>query len=141
VLRDTAAADSPAPQPRLDQVPQLVELAKSAGVHVDLVTTGDEPDIPIGVELAAYRIIQEALTNVIRHARATSATVRIERSADVLLVDVTDDGTATVDGHADGHGMIGMRERVRAVGGSFEAGPAPGRGYTVTALLSLGGPR
>jgi signal transduction histidine kinase len=140
VLRDGPATDGPAPQPRLGQVAQLVEAANSSGVAVSLVSSDAPPDLPIGVELAAYRIVQEALTNVIRHAHATTATVRIDHQPDTLLVTVADNGTAQVDGHHSGHGLIGMRERVRAVGGAFEAGPAPGGGYAVTARLSLGGP-
>ena len=137
VLRDV---DELAPQPRLDQVGQLVALARGAGINVDLTTSGDGPELPAGVELAAYRVVQEALTNVIRHAHATTATVRIDRRVDCLHVEVVDNGDA--DGPpVDGHGMIGMRERVRAVGGSFAAGPNPCGGFAVSARLDLGGAR
>jgi len=139
VLRDVPATD-PEPQPRLDQVPQLVESARGTGLAVEFSTTGAPLDIPIGTELAAYRIIQEALTNVIRHAHATTATVRVDHQPDALLVTVTDNGTAVANGDGTGHGMIGMRERVRAVGGTFEAGPAPSGGFAVTARLNLEGP-
>lgn len=141
VLRDSGATDLPAPQPRLGQVAHLVDQATRAGVQTTLYTEGDVVDVPTGVELAGYRIIQEALTNVLRHARASHATVRIEYRPDALLVEVIDDGRVTADGYADGHGMIGMRERVRAVGGTFDAGPQPGRGFAVRARLDLGGPR
>jgi signal transduction histidine kinase len=141
VLRDSTATDEPAPQPRLGEVAHLVDRTTEAGVQTTLHTEGDLVDIPTGVELAGYRIIQEALTNVLRHARASRATVRIEYRPDALLVEVVDDGRATSGGYADGHGMIGMRERVRAVGGTFEAGPQPGRGFAVRARLDLGGPR
>jgi signal transduction histidine kinase len=140
VLRDDPATE-PAPQPRLDQVPQLVESARGAGLVVEYSTTGAVLDIPVGTELAAYRIIQEALTNVIRHAHATTATVRVDYQSDTLLVAITDNGTAVANGDGTGHGMIGMRERVRAVGGTFEAGPAPDGGFAVTARLSLEGAR
>jgi signal transduction histidine kinase len=140
VLREDPATD-PAPQPRLGQVPQLVESARGAGLAVEFSTTGAVLDIPVGTELAAYRIIQEALTNVIRHAHATAATVRVDYLSDALLVAVTDNGTAVANGNGTGHGMIGMRERVRAVGGTFEAGPAPDGGFAVTARLSLEGAR
>ncbi|MEU3983801.1 sensor histidine kinase [Streptomyces sp. NPDC026672] len=140
VLRDINTADSLNPQPRLAQLAQLMDLARGAGIRVDLVTTGTAPDLPAGVELTAYRVVQEALTNVIRHAHATTATVRITHHADCLHVEVTDNGTA-VPGAQPGHGMIGMRERVRAVGGAFDAGPAPGGGFTVSARLDLGGVR
>jgi signal transduction histidine kinase len=139
VLRDVPV-DVLTPQPRLDQVGQLVDLARGAGIQVDLRTSGDAPDLPAGVELAAYRVVQEALTNVIRHAHATAATVRIAHHEDCLHVEVTDNGDATGP-PVDGHGMIGMRERVRAVGGSFAAGPNPGGGFAVSARLDLGGAR
>lgn len=141
VLRDSTTTDLPAPQPRLDQVAQLVEQATGGGIKVSLVLEGDTVDIPIGVELAAYRIVQEALTNVIRHANATHATVRLQSQPDTLLVEISDDGQGPVDGYTDGHGMIGMRERVRAVGGTFDAGPAADHGFVVSARLSLGGSR
>jgi signal transduction histidine kinase len=137
VLREV---DELAPQPRLDQVGQLVELARKAGIDVDLTTTGDARELPAGVELAAYRVVQEALTNVVRHAHATTATVRIDHGADCLHVEVVDNGDAGGP-PVDGHGMIGMRERVRAVGGSFAAGPNPGGGFAVSARLDLGGAR
>lgn len=140
VLRDAPATD-PAPQPRLGQVPQLVESARSTGLAVEFTTTGALLDIPTATELAAYRIIQEALTNVIRHAHATTATVRVDHHPDALLIAVTDNGTATPNGDGTGHGMIGMRERVRAVGGTFKAGPTPTGGFAVTAQLSLEGTR
>ncbi|MFC0549116.1 sensor histidine kinase [Kutzneria chonburiensis] len=137
VLREV---DELAPQPRLDQVGQLVDVARKAGIDVDLTTSGDARELPAGVELAAYRVVQEALTNVVRHAHATAATVRIDHRADCLHVEVVDNGDAS-EPPVDGHGMIGMRERVRAVGGSFAAGPTPGGGFAVSARLDLGGAR
>jgi signal transduction histidine kinase len=137
VLREV---DELAPQPRLDQVGQLVELARGAGIQVDLTTSGDVRELPAGVELTAYRVVQEALTNVVRHAHATTATVRIDHQPDCLHVAVVDNGDAS-EPPVDGHGMIGMRERVRAVGGAFVAGPNPGGGFAVSARLDLGGAR
>jgi signal transduction histidine kinase len=104
-----------------------------------LDTVGEPGTVPVAVELAAYRIVQEALTNVIRHAHAESATVRVEYLRDALLVRITDDGRGAT-GSTNGHGMIGMRERARAVGGTFEAGTAD-RGFVVSARLPLGGAR
>lgn len=147
VLRDGAPADPVAPQPRLDQLPQVIDSARAAGLHLTLDTAGEPRAVPVAVELAAYRIVQEALTNVIRHAHADSATVRVEYRPDELLVQITDDGkggsNGQTNGQTNGHGMIGMRERARAVGGTFEAGPvtAPGRGFVVRARLPLGGTR
>ena len=139
VLRDGGSSDPPEPQPRLDQLPQVIESARATGLRVTLETTGERPTVPVAVELAAYRIVQEALTNVIRHAGAESATVRVEYLADALLVRITDDGHGAA-GPTNGHGMIGMRERARAVGGTFDAGPAD-HGFVVRARLPLGGSR
>ena len=139
VLRDGGSSDPPEPQPRLDQLPQVIESARATGLRVTLETTGERPTVPVAVELAAYRIVQEALTNVIRHAGAESATVRVEYLADALLVRITDDGHGAA-GPTNGHGMIGMRERARAVGGTFDAGPAD-HGFVVRTRLPLGGSR
>ncbi|HJP80516.1 MAG TPA: sensor histidine kinase [Pseudonocardiaceae bacterium] len=143
VLRDGPQSGTVTPQPRLAELPQVIDSATAAGLRITLDTDGDQRTLPAPVELAAYRIVQEALTNVIRHARAESATVRVEYQPDALLVEVADDGSGIVADRAvnSGHGMIGMRERARAVGGTFEATPvtAPGRGFVVRARLPLGG--
>ena len=95
-----------------------------------LVTT-----VPPGVDLSAYRIIQEALTNVIKHADGATATVRLDYGADALEVEVVDDGPGTTEPSAGGHGLIGIRERVAVVGGRVEAGPHPDGGFAVKARL------
>jgi signal transduction histidine kinase len=97
--------------------------------------------LPAGVDLAAFRIVQEALTNVVRHAGATRATVRLGRFPDELVVEVDDNGHVPTGGptggDGGGRGLSGMRERARALGGSLEAGPRPGRGFRVRATLPL----
>jgi len=100
--------------------------------------------LPAGVEAAAFRIVQESLTNVVRHARATRVRVRVRRTDDELEVQVDDDGQGPPgggDGRAAGRGITGMAERAHALGGTLEAGPRPGRGFRVRARLPLGGGR
>ncbi|WP_207939220.1 sensor histidine kinase [Actinomadura darangshiensis] len=132
VLR-TGAADL-APSPGLAGLPGLAERAAMAGVHVDLdVDAGDLPD---GVALSAYRIVQEAVTNVVKHAAPARCRVRVKASGLHLRIDVTDDGPGVrVLPGGDGHGLIGMRERVMMYGGDFTAGPRPEGGFAVSAAF------
>ncbi|MBX6169802.1 MAG: ATP-binding protein, partial [Thermobispora bispora] len=106
---------------------------------VDLVVEGTRSRVPAAVDLAGYRIVQEALTNVMRHAGASRAEVRVAYGPDTVSVTVTDDGTGTAagtrDGGGGGHGLPGMRERAASVGGILEAGPRPGGGFGVMAVL------
>jgi signal transduction histidine kinase len=140
VLRaDGNVPPSTAPQPSLRRLPELVGEAADVGLRVDVEIDGDRTDLPLGVELAAYRIVQEALTNTRRHARARAALVRLGYSPTALRVEVTDDGTGALQ-HANGagHGLVGMRERAAVYGGTLEAGPAPGGGFRVVAVLPVG---
>jgi signal transduction histidine kinase len=100
--------------------------------------TGRPRRLPSGIELSAYRIVQEALTNVVKHADTSASRVTLGYREDELSIEVSDDGPRSriVDGH--GHGLIGMRERVNLYGGSLHAGPLPGRGFHVVARLPLG---
>ncbi len=140
VLRAAAAGRPPtAPQPSLSRLPELVRGAGDAGLTVRVETSGTEVDLPLGIELAAYRLVQEALTNTRRHAGARHACVRLEYAADALRVEVTDDGRGPAGGR-DGHGLIGMRERVALYGGTLETGAGPHGGFRVAAVLPLGGP-
>jgi signal transduction histidine kinase len=125
-------AERLAPAPRLVDLPALVDGVRAGGLDVRLEQ--DEPDgpLPTAVELAAYRIAQEALTNVSRHAHARSVTVRV-RCADGVDIEVLDDGRGGVP--VPGIGLAGMRERAAAVGGTFEAGPRPAGGFRVAAHL------
>jgi signal transduction histidine kinase len=135
LLRDDDQAPDRAPTPGIDQVEDLVAATRDARVPVSLVVEGATGVVPKPVGTAAYRIVQEALTNVIRHAGAARAQVTIRVGADrSLTVDVTDDGTGA-DGFPGGNGMgiRGMRERAESTGGTLDAGPRPGGGFAVRA--------
>lgn len=137
VLRDTDAAPPRAPSPGLSDIDQLVAATREAGLTIQLEQHGDLEAIPPDVELAAYRVIQESLTNVTRHAGAAVVTVTIERRPGELLLRVDDDGRGS-DGVPDGsHGIIGMRERLRALGGRLDAGPRPEGGFRVEGRMPV----
>jgi signal transduction histidine kinase len=139
VLRDTDGPEQgrAAPQPSLANLDGLVSQVRAAGLPVEVEVVGEPAAVPPGVDLSAYRIVQEALTNVIKHAGAGArARVHVTYSPDDLRVSVTDDGTArAADADGGGHGLVGIRERVAVVGGRVEAGPAPAGGFVVSALL------
>ncbi|MDR7273262.1 sensor histidine kinase [Catenuloplanes atrovinosus] len=128
--------DDRAPQPGLESLPALADRAREAGLAVTVTERGPSVPVPPEVSVAAYRVVQESLTNVVRHARAGSARVGLDWSASALRVEITDDGRGA-SGGTGGHGLIGMRERVAACGGEFSAGTAGGGGFTVTATLPL----
>jgi len=135
-------ADDPAPTaPTFDlaSTTQLLDHAKAAGLDVDADVTLNGHAIPIAVEQAGFRIVQEALTNVMRHAAASSARVSLRVEANALLIDVTDDGTGAAHGAPStaGHGLKGMTERAAALGGEVRAGPAERGGWEVHARLPL----
>jgi signal transduction histidine kinase len=130
---------STAPQPSLLRIPELVREAAEVGLAVDVEVTGDPTGLPLGLELAAYRIVQEALTNTRRHARATRACVRLDHTPGSLRIEVSDDGQGPTGDHA-GHGLDGMRERAALYGGTVDAGPGPGGGFRVSAVLPVGVP-
>ena len=124
------------PQPGLDQVDRLVEQVRDTGLAVEVAVEGEPRPLPPGVDLAAYRIVQEALTNVLKHAGPAHARVALRYGDRELTLEVTDDGSgARVNGDGGGHGLVGMRERVALYGGSLEARPAPGGGFQVRARL------
>jgi signal transduction histidine kinase len=124
------------PAPGLDRLDELAEPLRAGGLDVVMRREGDG-DIPAGVDLSAYRIVQEALTNTLRHARATRAEVVLRLGPEALDVDVRDNGRPATLPTERGHGLVGMRERATMLGGSFEAGPLPGGGYRVHARLPL----
>jgi signal transduction histidine kinase len=130
-------ADPDGPQPGLDRLDELAEPLRAGGLDVVVRREGEPAPLPAGVDLSAYRIVQEALTNTLRHARATSAEVTVTYEDDAVEVDVRDDGRAAGDGQGSGRGLVGMRERAALVGGTLEAGPQPGGGYRVHARLPL----
>jgi signal transduction histidine kinase len=130
------------PQPGLGDLDRLVASVKESGLDVDLQVSGDNGALTPGVDLAAYRIVQEALTNVIRHAGTGTATVRVQREPRALTIEVLDDGNGkSANGRAPieggGHGLPGMRERAALYGGRLEAGPRESGGYAVRAQLPL----
>ncbi|HYN94336.1 MAG TPA: sensor histidine kinase [Pilimelia sp.] len=138
---DGATGDGVGPQPVLERLPELVEQLAALGLPVRLDTRGQPGPVPPGVALSAYRIVQEALTNALRHGGpGVSAHVRLTYAGDRLLVEVTDDGRgAAAPDDGAGHGLLGMRERAAAVGGRLRAGPRPGGGFAVTAELPYAG--
>ncbi|WP_419248656.1 histidine kinase [Streptomyces melanogenes] len=131
--------DAPrSPAPGLDRLPELVEQAAAAGLTVGTATTGSPRALPPGADLAAFRIVQEALTNVVRHSGSRTARVLLDYAPDVLELRVDDDGPAGPGGAGgSGNGLIGMRERAAALGGTIEAGPRPDGGFRVVARLPL----
>jgi signal transduction histidine kinase len=137
MLRDTDEPGSLAPQPGVDTLPSLVEDARSAGLAATLDVLGETRPLPAGIDLAAYRIVQEALTNVRRHAGATSVRVELAYGDDELRIEVADDGIGSTDPRG-GHGLVGMRERVSLYGGRIETGSANGSGFVVRAVLPAG---
>jgi len=140
VLRDDQAEPELAPAHGLADVGQLITGTADAGVRVHLEVRGTQRPVPPGVDLAAYRIIQEALTNVVKHARTTATRVLVTYSGDAMRLEITDDGDgapAAAVAASAGHGIAGMRERASLFGGELDAGPRPGGGFRVTARLPL----
>ena len=136
MLRDTEVEHDLAPQPGIAALPDLVEAARDAGLQVDLEVTGERPSLPAGLDLTAYRIVQEALTNVRRHSGATRAQVAMDFGPGALEIRVSDTGPRR-DGQGEpGHGLLGMRERAALFGGQVET-DAGERGFTVRAVLPL----
>jgi signal transduction histidine kinase len=135
-----------APAPGLADLERLVSTTAGAGVRVDLASTGVHRDIPPGIDRSAFRIVQEALTNVVKHSGASTCRVLVGYEPDGLTVEITDpggDGTAareTTHANGTGHGILGMRERVSLSGGEFTAGPRPGQGFEVIAHFPLPAP-
>jgi signal transduction histidine kinase len=143
VLRDTEDCEDSglSPQPSLSRLQELVEHVRSSGLRVDMEVCGEASAVPPGVDLSAYRIVQEALTNVLKHAGTMAhAGVHISYRPDGVDVSVRDDGCARPshgdeEQHSGGQGLINIRERVAVVGGTVEAGPRPKGGFHVTAHL------
>ena len=123
------------PQPGVAELPGLVrQVGESTGLRVELSGSGTPRPLPPDTEVAAFRVVQEALTNTVKHARATSATVELDWTEDELTLTVTDDGQGPGSGHG-GHGLIGIRERAAACGGSARAGRGPEGGFRVVVRL------
>lgn len=137
LLRDEA--DSPAlePQPGLNSLDRLVDQVRAAGLVVDLDVAGEDRTLAPGTDLSAYRLVQEALTNTLKHAGATRVSITVRYSAAGVDLEVADDGAGDVTAQADGtgHGLIGMQERVALYGGSLHVGPVASGGYLLRASL------
>jgi signal transduction histidine kinase len=131
-------SDDLTPQPALEDVPLLVEQVRAAGLPVELHLSGTPRELPMGIELSAYRIVQEALTNSLKYSRGAGAVVEVRYGEDSLELVVRDDGTGSGAGvEGGGHGLVGMRERVAMYGGRLEAGRQDGGGYAVRVLLPV----
>jgi signal transduction histidine kinase len=141
ILRQEGEPAPRTPTPMLARLQDLVSQAAAAGLQVRTETNGDVRPLPFGVDVAAFRIVQEALTNVTRHAGPATATVRLSYGDRDLTVQVDDDGHGgkVHNGAGSGKGIVGMRERAATLGGDLEAGPRPGKGFRVRARLPLDG--
>jgi signal transduction histidine kinase len=146
---DDGEGPSLVPAPGVGDLEELAGTVRAAGIPVTLAVTGEVGALPPAASLTVYRIVQEALTNVVKHARGAHASVQVQTARDGVLIAVTDDGggpaadcaipaTAIRPGDDAGHGLVGMRERAAAFGGTLEAGPGPG-GFRVSAWLPLPG--
>ena len=125
------------PFPGLGQLDELAAKAREAGLDVDLSSVSPPPPVPSAVGSAVYRILQESITNVIRHVGPTRVTVALDYGAETLEVRVTNEGPAAAGRHEPGRGILGMRERCQLLGGDLDAGPLPDGGFAVTARLPL----
>jgi signal transduction histidine kinase len=138
MLRSPGGTAAEPHAPGLDRLDALVAQIEEAGPAVEVRVEGEARPVPPGLELSAYRVIQEALTNALKHARATRIVVTVAYSADAVTVEVTDDGTGDGPGGGSGQGLIGMRERVAMHGGDLSAGPVRDGGYRVRARFPSG---
>jgi signal transduction histidine kinase len=137
VLRDGRPGDL-LPTPGIADLPELADQVEQAGLAVELTVRDVPARLPAGLDLVAFRVVQEALTNVMKHADTARSRVLVCCADDTLRIEVTDDGAGLRGGgFGDGHGLVGMRERVVLYGGEFEAGPLPQRGFRVAARLPV----
>ena len=137
ILRDNGDGPVLDPAPRVEDIRELVGRVAAGGLQVDLQIFGDLSGLPPGMGLAVFRIVQEGLTNVVKHANATRARVVVTCTEDDLRVEIADDGSGPLVPSNDGHGLIGMRQRVDLYGGVLETGPLPDGGFRVAARLPL----
>jgi signal transduction histidine kinase len=128
-----------APQPSLKTLDVLVGTVREAGLPVELSVEGEPRELPPGVDLSAYRVVQEALTNALKYAGPARAWVTVRWRERELELEIANDGRSTADGDGGGHGLAGMSERVSLFGGSIETGVRSGGGFVVTAHLPLEG--
>jgi signal transduction histidine kinase len=137
LLRDADTQAALAPQPGIANLELLLAKMRDAGLQVDLRVDGTPTPLSPGVDLSAYRIVQEALTNALKHAGAVRVRVGVRYAGGALELEVSDDGTGGGQANGGGHGLVGMRERVALFGGELDAGPGPEGGFRVRARLPL----
>ena len=137
VLKRPEEAPALAPQPSLEQIERLVEQTREAGLPVDLRVEGEPVQLPAGLDLTAYRLVQEGLTNTLKHSGASKAEVVVSYGDGQVELTISDDGPGGAGGESGGHGLVGMRERVSVYGGELEAGPREGGGFRLRARLPV----
>jgi signal transduction histidine kinase len=137
VLRRPEESPALAPQPSLEQVDKLVTQARQAGLPVELLIEGETVQLPAGIDMTAYRLVQEGLTNAVKHAKATQAQVIVRYADGHVEVTVSDNGNGVGGGDGSGHGLLGIRERISVYGGELEAGPQASGGYRLHARLPV----
>lgn len=135
VLRDSDGDGSSTPLPSLRRLPELIQQVRASGVPVELTLAGDLDQVPPGVDLSTYRVIQEALTNVLKHAGPARARVAVDCASDHLDLLVSDDGNGPTGGASGGHGLAGIKERVAVLGGEVDAAAGPASGFVVRMRL------
>jgi signal transduction histidine kinase len=136
-MRDDGEDLQLGPQPGLDRLEALLHDIGRAGLPVRLRIEGDRVELPRGIDISAYRIVQEGLTNALKHAHATQAEVALQFDRDRLGIEVTDNGHGAPTPNGHGHGLIGIRERVKLYGGEMSAGRSNGGGFILSARLPL----
>jgi signal transduction histidine kinase len=141
VLRTDRGEAERAPQPGLDRLPFLLAQVEQAGLPVQLTVHGTPRPLPAGIELNAYRIVQEALTNTLKHAGTTRATVALGYHNGYLELQVRDDGHSSTADLVPGQGLVGMQQRAALLGGELAVGPGPEGGFRVMAKLPVDGQR
>jgi signal transduction histidine kinase len=139
IMRSDTERPALAPQPGLGTLPELVEQVRQSGLPVELTVEGTPVQLPAGVDLSAYRIVQEALTNTLKHAGPAHAWVAVRYAGQDVEIEVANDGSSESAGDGTGHGLVGMRERVALCGGELESGPRPGGGFKISARLPVAG--
>jgi signal transduction histidine kinase len=139
IMRTEEEIPALAPQPGLGTLPALVEQVRQSGLPVELTVEGEPVKLPAGVDLSAYRIVQEALTNALQHAGPAHAWVAVRYVGDDVEIEVANDGRSQGENDGAGHGLVGMRERVALCGGELQSGPRPGGGFRISARLPVAG--
>jgi signal transduction histidine kinase len=139
IMRSDHEAAALAPQPGLGTLPELVEQVRQSGLPVELSVEGQPVALPAGVDLSAYRIVQEALTNALNHAGPAQAWVSVRYADGDVEIEVENDGQSDGAGDGAGHGLVGMRERAALCGGELHSGPRPGGGFKISARLPVTG--